>query len=264
MINSIVYAWHFMLCPVEKIKAMPGEKFAKIYFGLIVFSAIISACMIGIFTGLTSIILENSAGQTSQYFIAGFAAMLFFLLGPYSLAHKFSIKFLSQSDQTKRMIFTVAIMLGSVIFLSALRHEYYRFEYELPGFLEQLRPDSKIFRVLIIMPLWGMWAMMVLLQFSRPSLERCSPSHHFAKGCGPLRVAITMGALIAISICFFAFMPWTQLIISAAAIATALIAGSVLKHLNGKLDRTVLLATNLLTQLAVLASYIAVRDIRFS
>jgi len=66
-----------------------------------------------------------------------------------------------------------------------------------------------------------------------------------------------MGALLAASLGAFAYLPWTQLTISATAVAAALGGGPALVRRHGRVDRSVLLATNLLTQLAFLLAVVA-------
>jgi hypothetical protein len=84
-----------------------------------------------------------------------------------------------------------------------------------------------------------------------------------ARGCGPLTTAVLMGGLLAVTIGYFAFMPWTQLTIPAATIAAGIGGGCWLGRRQGVVDRGVLLSANLLAQTALLLAYLANRDIRF-
>ncbi|MBN1942115.1 MAG: hypothetical protein JW849_02360 [Phycisphaerae bacterium] len=145
--------------------------------------------------------------------------------------------------------------------LVELRPGYYLQEQALPNWLAWVRPESKIDRVLLLMPLWGAWSMLILPQFHRPGASDAA-LQAVARGGGPLTAALVMGALLACTIGYFAYLPWTQLTIPAAAILAAVGGGQLLVKRNGAMDRNVLLATNLLTQLALLLAAAANGNVR--
>ena len=141
----------------------------------------------------------------------------------------------------------------------AIRPETYTPEKHLPALLAWLRPAHKMYRVMLLMPLWGAWAMLILPQFRKPD-DRTEPSVvALAKGFGPLSAAACMGAILAITILYFGFMPWTQLTISLAAVVAAIGGGLTFCALEGGLNRRALLSTNLLTQIVFILAYVANR-----
>lgn len=125
----------------------------------------------------------------------------------------------------------------------------------LPEQLRWLRPYP-MFRALLLAPLWGGWAMLVVPQFLRPD-ERTDPATTaLAGGCGPVLAAACMGAVAVLSVVYFNYMSWWQLTIPATAVLAAIAAGLLLGRRFGGLGRDVLLAANLLTQLAFLIAYL--------
>ncbi len=143
--------------------------------------------------------------------------------------------------------------------LLAIKPETYTPENRWPDLLAWLRPAHKMYRVMWLMPLWGAWAMLILPQFRKPD-DRTEPSvAALAGGFGPLSAAACMGAILAVTILYFGFMPWTQLTISLAAITAAVAGGMVFCAMEGGLSRRALLSTNLLTQIVFVLAYVANR-----
>ncbi|HUU23686.1 MAG TPA: hypothetical protein VM389_14225 [Phycisphaerae bacterium] len=121
-----------------------------------------------------------------------------------------------------------------------------------------VRP-APMFRALLLGPLWGGWAMLIVPQFCRPNGRTEPAVAAFATGCGALVAAGCMGAVAAATTLYFNYMPWWQLSISGAAIITAILCGVAFCKLNGGLDRRSLLAANLLTQMVFLSAYLVNR-----
>ena len=164
---------------------------------------------------------------------------------------------LSGSSAAATLTSTVALV---ILVLSLLGLQRWDEDYKtyLPELLRWLHPGAS-YRVLILMPVWGAWAMLVTVQFCRPG-ERTEPAvAAFARGCGPLTTALCMGALLATTILQFNFLPWWQLFIPVAAILAAIGGGLGLSWRTGGLTRQALLAANFLTQLTFLIAYLAVR-----
>ena len=105
--------------------------------------------------------------------------------------------------------------------------------------------------------------MLALPQFFRPDASKTPAVAALARGCGPMTIAILMGLLLGGSIGYFSYLPWTQLTISGAGILAAIGGGAILLRQRGRMDRDILLAVNLLTQLVVLIAFLANRDLRF-
>ncbi len=242
----------------DKLNAQPAERFKHVWLGLTVFS---------LAWGFLSIGLWNLAGWLfgwpgGMYFMQALLVVTVMILGPYRRAAESLINVLAGPSQTGRSLFAAVLLVCLVTSLTVLRPDWYRQEQSLPAWLLWVRPESKIDRVLLLMPLWGTWAMLILPHLRRPDPQESPAVTALARGCGPMTAAILMGLLIGTDIGYFAYMPWTQLSISAAGIAIAIGGGLFLAHRAGRMDRNVLLATNLLTQLAVLVAFLANRDIR--
>jgi len=115
-----------------------------------------------------------------------------------------------------------------------------------------------MFRVLILAPLWGAWAMLIVPQFCRPT-ERTEPAvAALIGGCGPLTAAVCMAVPLAPTLYAFRVWGWWYLTIPAGAIVAALVGGLLLCHRHGGPTRRALLAVNLLTQIVFVLCYLAV------
>lgn len=127
---------------------------------------------------------------------------------------------------------------------------------DLPQLLRHVYPRAS-YRALVLMPMWGAWAMLITAQFRRPDDRTEAAVAAFARGCGPLAAAGCMGVLLAITIRQFNYLPWSQLSIPAVAVAAAIAGGLAACRIAGGLTRSALLAVNFLTQLAFLLAYLA-------
>ena len=116
-----------------------------------------------------------------------------------------------------------------------------------------------MYRVLVLAPLWGSWAMRALGQVHRPVQTGDRASRHFAGSIGPVAAAAYLLAPLAGSlICLTFLSPW-HFVPAGSAMLGALGGGTAMVHLAGRPCRRVLLATNLLTQLCFLIGYLSVR-----
>ena len=115
-------------------------------------------------------------------------------------------------------------------------------------------------RVLLLSPVWGAWSMVVLVQFHRPDDRTDPPARFFAETVSPLSSAVCLAIPLAGSLIFLNFLyPWRHFIPPAAAVATALGAGTLIVRRRRRMSRKTLLATNFLTQLGFLTAYLVVR-----
>ena len=127
-----------------------------------------------------------------------------------------------------------------------------------PVWIRWARPIA-VFRPLILAPVWGAWGMMVTCLFARQSFTMRPPVAAYAAKCGPLTTAAVMGAALAMSLWYFDYLSWLQVAIPASAAVAAVVGGLILSGGGRRLTRGALLATNLITQLAFLAAYVAIR-----
>ncbi len=128
----------------------------------------------------------------------------------------------------------------------------------LPAAWRWIRPRA-MYRVLLMMPLWGGWAMLALPQFCRPGERTDRPTRALAAGCEPLIVTGFLGGILAATVLYFNYLPWTQLSIPAATVFVAIGGGWLIVRRCGGLGRKALLATNILTQMIFLFAYLSNR-----
>lgn len=251
-------AWLILTADDDRLVAKPAERFTGAWRGLILLSLV---------WGLTSIGLWNLAGWLfgwpgGMYVMQALTVAAIMLLIPYRRATEALVNAIAGPEATARSIVSAVVVIGLVTCLTVLRPDWYRQEQILPNWLVWIRPESKIDRVLLLMPLWGSWAMLILPHFRRLDRQISPAVAAMARGCGPMKTAVFMGMLLATTIGYFAYLPWIQLTISAAGVAGAIGGGLFLAYRNGRMDRNVLLATNVLTQLSVLATFLANRDLQ--
>lgn len=108
-------------------------------------------------------------------------------------------------------------------------------------------------RPLLLMPIWGCWAMLVASQFCRPTQATEPAIHAMARGCGPLPPAATI--VIPWVTTWLYFSAW-HMLMSPVTTVLGVVAGIAICRWAGGLTRRNLLATNLLTQLAFFAQYL--------
>jgi hypothetical protein len=234
------------------------ERFARAWVGLLIGQLLWGLAMIGLWN-LTRLLLGY---RNETYLLSGVIVMAAILLGPMRRGSVALIEQLAGGHPTARMLLAGTLLLVLASALSALRSDWHYQEVRLAAAVGWLRPPSKADRVLLLMPLWGAWTMLILPQFCRSRLAEPRLTA-LAAGAGPLLGTGLMGVLLAVTIGYFAFLPWTQLTIPASCIAAGLGGGLALARRRGSVDRDTLAAANLLAQLALLVSYLANRDIRF-
>jgi hypothetical protein len=160
--------------------------------------------------------------------------------------------------EPRRCVAVAVIVAAWVLMLLGLKSWNPNFPYYLPYIWQWTRPRM-MFRPLLLAPIWGGWAMLLAVQFCRPT-ERSEPVvAAFARGCTPLATTAVLTALLMVTMVYFNHLPWTQLSISATAIVTAAVGGVLLCRRWGGLCRAALLATNMLTQIAFVLAYLANR-----
>ena len=184
------------------------------------------------------------------------AAMATFCLWPFRRALAALAEIVGGRNRTARSLAATVLVVLLTLCLIRLRPNSYRSENVLPFWAAWLRPRDQLYRVLILMPLWGAWAMIVAVQFCRHTHRTEEAVAAFAR-CGPIPAAGLMGALLAVTILYFNFLPWWQLSISGVTILAAIGGGLVLARLTGGPTRRSLLAGNVLTQIVFILAYLA-------
>lgn len=242
----------------ERLSAEPPDRFARAWLGLM--------CM-GLLWG---IVLANVWGlvwaifrDTEPLMLPAVATSACFCLGPFRRALAVLTEMLAPKDGAARAVAGAMLVLVVTVCLAKLRPDFQRWEAaELPWWLGWLRPDAKLYRVLLLMPLWGAWAMLIALKFRRPSAPTEPQVSAVARGCGAPAAAGCMALLLLATIAYFSHLgPWGQAVILLGTILTAIAAGVGFSIAAGAVCRRALLAANVTTQVAFVLAYLAGREI---
>ncbi len=236
----------------EELSAERPERFTRAWAELLILSLAWGMAQLGIWAGLWPVF--------GQKVLPAVLVGAFWLLWPGRCIAAGAAEFLGGRNVTNRAIAASVWAIVLVVCLAMLEQTWRR-DSPLPDFLAWFRPDEKIYRPLILMPLWGCWAMLITPQFCKPT-DRCEPAvAAFAAGCGALVATAVMGLLLAITITYFNYMVWEQLSISGVAIGAGIISGILCCRLRGGLCRAALLAANAATQMAFLLAYLGAQNL---
>jgi len=127
----------------------------------------------------------------------------------------------------------------------------------LPPWLTWIRPQEE-YRVLLLMPMWGAWAMMAPVHFCRSAPDADRLVEAFARRQPIAATAGWMALTLAGSLWYFKFLTYHWPLLPAAA---GLLVGSVgavaICRGTGGVNRRALLTANFCTQLAFLLGYLA-------
>jgi hypothetical protein len=248
-----------LLCPVlllcaddSRLDRCPPRAYASAWVGLLVASLLWAVASVGIW-GLAWQIF----GGYDLLIMPPAVFLCVMLIGPFRQAAGAVVRLAGGRDSARQAVVAAAIGLLMFGAMLSMKHRAYHNEDPWPMVVAWARPNVELFRVLLLMPLWGAWAMLISCQFCKVSSRAGAATRAFVAGAGPFAAALLMGALLAVTILYFAFLPWWQLCISGVTIVAAVIGGVVFSRVNGGLDRDVLLATNLVTQIAFMLSYLA-------
>jgi len=236
----------------ERLAASEPTRFHRAWWGVMVLSLAWGLVQVAVWGGAWRLFGE----RTGILFIPTVVTVAVFALWPFRRAVVSLAEVLAGRSPTARGVAACILLMTLAFCLLDLRPGYH-FENRLPAILTWLRPYDVLYRVLLLAPLWGGWAMLIVTQFCRPG-ERTEPAvAQFAGGCGPVASVACMGVLLAGTITYFNYLAWTQLSIPAAAIVAAVAGGPVLCRFGGGLTRRTLLSVNLATQIVFLLAYLA-------
>jgi hypothetical protein len=236
------------------IASEPPGRFRLAWVELLVLSAAAGLGMVGVW-GAAWHIFRDWAGT---YLITPAAAVtVAMVVWPFRRSVAALAEAVAGRDATGRAVVAAAVVLLLGLCLVRLKPDWYAREDALPVWLDWLRPTTKIYRVLLLMPIWGAWSMLITCQFCRPN-EATEPAvAAFARGCGPLAGAGTMAVPAAATFGYFHYIGWGGLNMPIACLSIAIAGGIVLCRRAGGLRRKPLLAANMLTQLTFVLAYLA-------
>jgi len=159
------------------------------------------------------------------------------------------------------MVAVAVVVVVLAMTFMRLSPDSYRGEFpRLPWWIAWVRPQDKPYRVLLLMPAWGTWAMLITLKFCRLG-ERTEPQlAALVRGCDAVMVAIFMAVLLGVSIFYFHYLGLGgQVLVPLATIVAAIAGGIGFCRPPGGLTRQGLLAANLATQIAFVMAYLVGR-----
>lgn len=130
----------------------------------------------------------------------------------------------------------------------------------LPLWLQWLRPEA-LYRPLMLMPAWGVWAMMTPLHFCKPADDGCPLVEAFRTHQPVLATSFWMAVALAGTLWELNFLGgWMALPAAGGLLAGS--AGAVgLCRTGGGLTRRNLLAGNFSAQLVFLLCYVAAKEL---
>ena len=236
------------------MKSYSPESFRRGWIGLLLLSLLWGLVSIGLWD-LSRKLFGRPGGMDVMSAMVLAAAIL---LLPMRLGAVFLCELLGGKNTTGKMLFVGVLVMVLTMSLLSLQPDWHALESQLPWVLGWFRPQSKSSRVLLLAPMWGAWSMLILPNFRRIDPDSSPQTSAMARGCGPLTATVIMGLLVGWSGGYFAYLAWVQMCISGSAVLVAVLGGLLLAHRNGQMDRKVLLAANLLTQLAVLVSFLGI------
>lgn len=257
--RSVRAGWLLLSGSDERIAAEPAERFRDAPAGLLAASLATGIASCALWAAAWRVFGEPAMTRFMPAVLT--AAML--ILWPLRRAVAGAIDIACGRDPSARPLAAALFVLAFTLCMVLVSLEHFHLEKPWPAWLAWLRLGRryKFYRVLLLMPLWGAWAMLITPRFCRPD-ERTEPAvAAFARAGGPFRATICMGLLLAATIKYFAYLPWQQLNISAAAMVTGPLAGAVLCRRTGGLTRRALLAANVATQMVFMLAYLATRNL---
>jgi len=239
----------------ERLAAQPAQRFALAWLDVMAVSLV------------WGVVLANVWGVAWKVFhdyepliMPAVATAALMLLWPFRRAAVAVAETAGGGSPAGRAVVAGVVVLTLTLALARLRGDTQRWEPQWAVRLWWLIPEYKLYRVLLLMPLWGGWAMLIATRFCRPAPDAEPQVAAMAAGCPPLAAAGCMAVPLVPSMVYFHYLgAGSQVLIPAATIAAAVLGGAALCRRAGGLRRSSLLAANMLTQLAFLLAYLAGR-----
>lgn len=249
----------------QALDTQPRQRFTSAWVGLMILSLLVGIASCQVFGGTWK--LDNEYSR--PLFIPPAMTVLFLVLWPLRRAVWATAHVVGGRDSTNVATAAAMTVLMIAVALIAMPVQPVYDELQLPArlaslrpWLTWLRPEYDIYRVLLLAPLWGAWAMLVVGQFYKPD-DRTEPQvASMLRGCGAFTTAALMGLLTAVTLFYCPNRQWTQwaqLTTPAATIVAAVAGGAIICRTQNGLRRNGLLCANVLVQLVFMLAYLANR-----
>ena len=234
----------------EQLAGEPPQRFARAWLGLMVLSVGWGVASAGLHAAAWSIFGELPGIQLMSV-AAVLAGTVLWLYRRAVLALAWTVSGRGPGEAAIGVSVIVVVLTLALLGLKSWKPDW---PTNLPWILHWI--PRTMFRVLILAPVWGGWAMLIVPQFCRAT-ERTEPAvAAFIRGCGPLTAAVCMAIPLAASLFAFRAFGWWRLSVPAATILATVLGGWLLCRRNGGPTRDALLAANLLTQIVFVLSYL--------
>ncbi len=235
----------------DLLAQQPPRRFRHAWWGVLALSLAWGAALACLWAVMWAAFSHGYTGLPLIPALSIVAAMTLWLYRPATLSLADAL-----AGRADRSLGVCLIVVSFLVAAVGLRHWAVDRPSYLWGWLQWLMPYPK-FRVIVLAPVWGAWSMLVTCRFRRPSTDTAPAVRALAEGAGPLITTVSMGAIMAATLWWLSFLPWTVLLIPAVTIVTAVVGGLLLCRRAGGLRRSALLANNLLTQFAFWMAYMA-------
>jgi hypothetical protein len=246
----------------SRLAAAEPSRFVFAWFGLALQSVVwgvVLVCAWNLSWGLFGDVpvARIAALTPSLQVMPALAAAAVFVLWPFRRAAASCAQTLGGADVGVRATVAAIQVVLLTIGLIAMKSRQVYEGQEPPQFLG-VRPELDACRALMLMPLWGVWGVLITSQFCKACSDTEGPVAAFARGCGPATasfcVALPLGATWY---CFQFLGMWQHWAMSISAGVAAVAAGAIFCRLGGGLSRRALLATSMMTQLAFMLAVLA-------
>jgi hypothetical protein len=239
----------------DRLAAEPPERFAHAWLGTMGLSFFWGLVMWNVWAWAWGLFRDYDPLIMPALATAALFSLWAYRRGLIALA-----ELLGGRDGTARAVAATMLVLVLGLAMARLGPDWDRLEVRLPVWIEWLRPAAKLYRVLLLMPVWGGWAMLITVKFARPGETTEPQVASYARGCGALAAAGCMAPPLGLSMVYLHHLGLgSQVGIPLATILTAVFGGLGLCRRAGGLRRAPLLAVNVLTQMAFLVVYLAGR-----
>ena len=242
-------SYMFLTAGDERLGAQKPGRFTYAWLGLMGLSVLTGLMLIGVWIVVWKVFqdwdrLSRPAAVTAIVLLAWPLRRALVSIGP-------ALRFRERAN--RMAVAGAAAALIGVGFMSLVERRLSPLEYAWPDWIAWIRPELSIFRVLLLMPVWGAWSMLIAVQFRRPDGITGPVTRRFARGCGPLAAVACMVPPLAGTIVFFHYMgQMGQLVTTGVTIVTAIVSGPILCWIGGGMTRGALLAGNMITQIVFL------------
>jgi len=246
----------------SRLAAAEPSRFVWAWFGLALQSVAWGALLVCVWNLSWGLFGDVPVGRyaalnPSLQLLPALAAAAVIVLWPFRRAAASCADLLGGADAGIRAMVSAIEVLLLTLALVAMKSRQVS-EAQLPPQFWGVRPDLDACRALMLMPLWGVWGILITSQFCKPCSDTEGPVAAFARGCGPATAAFCLVLPLGATWYSFHFLGmWQHWTMSISTAVCAIAAGVIFCRIGGGLSRRTLLATSMMTQLAFMLAVLA-------